>query len=90
MAHNSSLPAGDREESPEKYCVKFGNLTVAIYPESGLIRMDIEDGAKRVWHTAISPEDVARMTTTTPYFLPEIFKEVNEALRVSARIAIDQ
>jgi hypothetical protein len=87
MAHNSSLPTADREESPEKYVIKWGGLVVAIYPEEDKIRMDIDKPKTGSFYCmSFSPEDVDRATTQASYLLPEMFKEINEAFRCCARI----
>lgn len=85
--HEASLPVGDREESPERYTIKWGGLVVDIWPEKDEDRVCINVRHKTEdWCLVVKPDDVDRVVTTTPYFLPEVFKEVNEALRVCARI----
>ena len=88
--HGASLPVGDREESPEKFVIKWGGLVVTIHAEEGNICLHIVFKEREDFYMLISPEDVRRVVTQTPFFLPEVFKEVNEALRVCASIARDQ
>lgn len=86
MTHNGSLPVGDREESPDKYVVRWAGLVVDIFPEEGHICLHVRCKGED-WRLVIDPADVDRVTVNTPFMLPEVFKEVNEALRVCARIA---
>ena len=89
MVHDNSLPRSDRtdyEEDVEKFLIRWGGLTVAIHAEDGMICVRIRKGDED-FYMVITPEDVDRLCTKTPFILPEVFQELNNALVACAKKA---